>query len=350
MKKKDHIEVLGLMSGTSLDGLDMAFCRFPHSLDSFEILDTATVSYPNDLRQRLSESVDSSAEDLALLNVELGKWMGSKVRHFLEQGSYHPDLIASHGHTVFHQPENGLTVQIGNSADICAATDIQVVSDFRSLDIALGGQGAPLVPIGDELLFSEYTYCLNLGGIANISYHSGGGRSAFDLCACNMVLNHLARREGLEYDRDGSLAAGGNHVDSLARSLESWSYLSRNPPKSLGFEQVKEELFPLLDPDIPTADLLHTFSHHIAATVAESCVGKGTLLITGGGAHNTYLRRLISEKAKAVEVIYPEKQLVDFKEALVFAFLGALWRQQKPNVLSSVTGADFDHVGGSSIG
>jgi anhydro-N-acetylmuramic acid kinase len=165
-----------------------------------------------------------------------------------------------------------------------------------------------------------------------------------------MVLNYLASREGLEYDKDGSIAASGNNVDSLARSLESWSYLSRRPPKSLGFEQVSEELFPLLDPGIPRADLLHTFSNHIAATVAHSCIRKGTLLITGGGAHNTYLRQLIAEKAKGVEVVYPEKQLVDFKEALVFAFLGALWQQQKPNVLSSVTGAEFDHVGGRSIG
>ncbi|MEJ2004549.1 MAG: anhydro-N-acetylmuramic acid kinase [Cyclobacteriaceae bacterium] len=349
MKKRDHIEVLGLMSGTSLDGLDMALCRFPDSMDSYELIKAETLTYTEELQNRLGRSVELTSEELFRLDADLGRWMGNAVNSFLTSDAQKPDLIASHGHTVFHQPEQGITVQIGNPAFIHAATGIRVISDFRTLDVALGGQGAPLVPIGDELLFGEYNYCLNLGGIANISFRENGIRHAFDICACNMILNRLAQREGMAYDRDGLLAAAGRLIEPLYSALQDWHYLAKDPPKSLGYEQISAELFPLLSEDHDTRDLLHTFSQHIAEEVARTCKKSGTMLISGGGAHNKFLRKLIAEKSNA-DIIYNDTGLVDFKEAIVFAFLGALHSRRKINVLSSVTGSVRDHIGGMATG
>ena len=349
MKKKDHIEVLGLMSGTSLDGLDMAYCRFPAEADSYELLHAVTKPYPKDLRERLERSVMLPAEELFVLDAEIGKWMGNAIVEFLGNTQLKPDIISSHGHTVFHQPDKGITVQIGNAAHMHAITGIRVIHDFRSLDVALGGQGAPLVPVGDELLFGSYTYCLNLGGIANISFDKEGSRQAFDICACNMVLNHLARREGIEYDADGALASQGQIIEPLLSALRNWDYLGKKSPKSLGYEQISSELFPLLDKNASTPDLLHTFCHHIAEEVSRACTSPGTMLISGGGAHNSFLRDLIAYKA-GIKVEYGENGVVDFKEAIIFAFLGALHAFEKVNVLSSVTGARRDHIGGMSIG
>lgn len=351
MKKKGDIEVIGLMSGTSLDGLDMAVCRFPEKMDGFTIISARTVSYSPDMKKRLESAVTMTSEDLLALDAELGRWMGEQVRNFIDETESQPDLVSSHGHTVFHQPHRGFTLQIGKAAHIYANVRIPVISDFRSLDVALGGEGAPLVPVGDELLFPEYSSCLNLGGIANISYRENGRRMAFDICACNMVMNMLAEREGREYDNEGSLAASGKLLPEIKEKLNNWEFIHQNPPKSLGFEQISSEIFPLLSKEYRTEDLLHTFIDHLTDQIAKIANRyPGSMLITGGGAHNTYLRTILSEKLSDTQIVYPDPLLVNYKEALIFAFLGALHSQGKVNVLSSVTGASMDHTAGIRIG
>ena len=259
------------------------------------------------------------------------------------------DCIASHGHTVFHQPERGITVQIGSPAHIKAVTGLPVISDFRSLDVALGGQGAPLVPAGDLLLFGEYDYCLNLGGIANISFTSAENeRLAFDVTFCNMVLNYLAARKGMAYDEGGQMAGSGSLIKELQAALMEWSYYDQKGPRSLGFEQVSADIFPLLQYE-GVSDVLHTCVLHVAHKIAECCKTPGRMLITGGGAHNTFLHEQIQHALSGVEVVYPEPWLVDYKEAIVFSLLGALRVWGKENVLSSVTGASADSVSGQYL-
>ena len=345
MKNPHHLEVIGMMSGTSLDGLDLAWCRFQSDNPSeFELLAHKTLPYPEALQSRLAKAVNASAEELFALDAELGQYMGLHVTAFIGDKNP-PDLLSSHGHTIFHQPHRGFTSQIGSAAHLRATTGLPVVSDFRSLDVARGGQGAPLVPVGDALLFSDYDYCLNLGGIANVSYvHENGSRIAFDITFCNMVLNYLASREGAAYDSEGALAREGSVIDTLAAELRNWSYYSINPPKSLGFEEVSEQILPLLN-EGDTRDLLRTCTEHIAEQVIKSCPHDGKMLITGGGAHNTFLRECLESKP-GLDIVYPDSWLVDYKEAIVFALLGALRIWNKPNVYASVTGASSDSVSG----
>ena len=351
MKKKGDIEVIGLMSGTSLDGLDMAWCHFTDSeAPQFAVLAAKTVEYPSILKSKLGDAVSLGAEELFALDAQLGQWMGKQVEAFMTGRSGKPDLIASHGHTIFHQPDRGFTVQIGNAAHLYAITGIRIISDFRSLDVALGGQGAPLVPIGDDLLFGKYNYCLNLGGIANISYRANGVRKAFDICACNMILNYLAQRDGKEYDDGGKLARSGNCIPELLVALNKWSYLAEPAPKSLGFEQISAEIFPLFSTSYAVNDLLNTCVEHIADQISAASPEAGSLLMTGGGAHNNWLRERLAVKRPDLELIYPDPMIVNFKEAIVFAFLGALHEWGKVNVLSSVTGAARDHISGQALG
>ena len=344
-----ELEVIGVMSGTSLDGLDLAWCRFDADDPSqFELLSTKTLPYPESLQGKLSEAVKIPAEDLFELDAELGRWFGKQLVDFIGTRPA-PDAVASHGHTVFHQPERGITVQIGNPAHIKAATGLPVISDFRSLDVALGGQGAPLVPVGDQLLFSAYDYCLNLGGIANISYSSNENkRVAFDVTFCNMVLNHLSGRMGKDYDEGGEMARSGSVIQELLTALDKWSYYDQKGPRSLGFEQVSADIFPIVE-DGDVADLLHTCVLHIAQRIAQCCNKPGRMLITGGGSHNSFLREQMEQSLSGVEVVYPEPWLVDYKEAIVFALLGALRIWGKVNVLSSVTGASEDSVSGQYL-
>ena len=343
-----ELEVIGVMSGTSLDGLDLAWCRFrTDDLSHFDLLSSKTLPYQESLQQRLADAVNISSEDLFQLDADLGTWFGKQIADFI--GDRHPpDAIASHGHTIFHQPNRGFTVQIGNAAHIKAATGLPVISDFRSLDVALGGQGAPLVPVGDRVLFGEYEYCLNLGGIANISYEKDGDRVAYDITFCNMVLNHLSKRRQMEYDKGGQMASEGKIDANLLNALDKWSYYSQTGPRSLGFEQVSAEIFPLLE-GMGIPDLLHTCVIHITRKIAESCDQSGKLLLTGGGAHNDFLRMCLQQELPMLEVIYPERWLVDYKEAIVFALLGTLRIIGQTNVLASVTGASHDSVGGQFL-
>lgn len=342
---------IGVMSGTSLDGMDVAWCRFEHRDNawSYHILDAETFPYPPDFRQRLAEATRLSALEYAQLDVDLGVFFAQRLNQWIGQRPK-PDFIASHGHTVFHQPQHGLTTQIGSGAVIAAQTGIRTVCDFRTTDVALGGQGAPLVPIGDELLFGQYDACLNLGGFSNISFRKDDCRLAFDISPCNMALNLLANRQGLEYDPDGKIAQSGQLIPQLLEQLNQLEYYWLSPPKSLGKEWFDGTFFPLLKPFLgqySLPDCLRTVVEHIALQIAAVVPAlAGQMLVTGGGAHNRFLIGQLSEKSP-LQVIIPDPLTIDYKEALVFAFLGLLRLQETSNCLKSVTGAISDNCGGA---
>jgi anhydro-N-acetylmuramic acid kinase len=282
-----------------------------------------------------------SAPELRKLDIEFGNWMADQVNEFKLNKNWDANFIASHGHTIFHQPENGFTLQIGNGASLAARTEITSICDFRQGDISLGGQGAPLVPIGDELLFNEYTYCLNLGGFANVSYKEKGVRKAYDISALNVVLNELSRRLGHEYDNAGEIASKGKVIPSLLERLNALKYYQQAAPKSLGTEWVKSTIDPIINEysneDIP--DLLATMGYHFAQQIGNQLQMEGKTLVTGGGAKNTWLINQIKGfSVSTLEV--PTTNLIDNKESLIFALLGYLRLHGMPNTLSSVTGAE----------
>jgi anhydro-N-acetylmuramic acid kinase len=348
--KKVKYKLIGLMSGTSLDGLDIAFCTFSFSAGKWDFsIDAAeTIPYSVQWKSRLASIHNASALDLALTHVDYGHLLGKLSRKFIRKHKVEPDFISSHGHTIFHQPSMGLTLQIGHGAAIAAETGIPVISDFRAMDVALGGQGAPLVPIGDMLLFSGYDLCLNLGGIANISFTEKGKRLAYDICPVNQVLNRLAAELKMEYDKDGKLACSGKVNESLLKKLNSLPFFIQKPPKSLGREWISDVVFPLLSGfSIPVKDKLSTFCEHIAMQIALSTAKKpeGRMLVTGGGALNKFLVNRIKDHVKH-RIVIPDPVIINFKEALVFAFLGVLRYREETNCLSSVTGASHDNTGG----
>ena len=353
--------ILGLMSGTSLDGIDLALCDIGER--GYRILAAETVPYYEEWRRRLMTLENASAYEYAIANVELGHHYGRVVNRFLK-GKERPEAIASHGHTIFHQPDKGLTAQIGDGDAIAAETGLPVVFDFRTLDVALGGQGAPLVPVGDELLFGGYDACLNLGGIANISFRSEGGggeyeRVAFDVCPCNMALNRLAAMLGYPYDKGGVNARGGQVQTCLLHALDALDYYTLPGPKSLGKEWFVERFWPILKEFlgvVPTQtkvrDTLATVSAHIAMQIGRVLEARkiGSLLVTGGGAFNTYLLEQLGDYRPEVDIIVPDDMIVNYKEALVFAYLGYLRLGGKVNTLASVTGARCDSIGGTVSG
>jgi anhydro-N-acetylmuramic acid kinase len=254
-------------------------------------------------------------------------------------------LLSSHGHTVFHNPKDGYSVQIGSGAVLAAQTNLPVVCDLRSLDIAYGGQGAPLVPLVDSILFSEYTACLNLGGFANISILP----KAWDIGVCNNLLNMLAREKGVEYDAEGSIAKSGEIIGDLLEKMLSISYHRLPPPKSLGVEWMHKELCPLLEKvaNHPLEDRMRTAVEYIAISIINDCPKTGKILVTGGGVFNSYLIQRLNELADGVEFYLPESDIINGKEAFAFAFLGLLRWLGKPNVLKSTTGASKESSGGA---
>ncbi len=340
------------MSGTSLDGVDMALCDITEH--GYRVLKATTVPYPTEWRQRLACLDKATAFEYALTDVELGHYMGRLIHEFLADVDTPCDAVASHGHTIFHRPEMGLTTQIGNGDAIAAECRLPVISNFRTLDVALGGQGAPLVPIGDELLFGEYDACLNLGGIANISYRKENGqREAFDICPCNMPLNLLAARLGLDYDPNGQHAAQGNVLTCLKLRLDDLPYYGQTAPKSMGKEWFSEYFWPLLEQcDNDTDDLLATVSAHIAWQTAQVLRRESitSLLVTGGGAFNSDLIDRISLYAPTTTITVPDTLTVNYKEAIVFALLGYLRLKGETNTLQSVTGAICDSCSGNISG
>lgn len=349
MKKSDY-HVLGVMSGTSLDGIDLAevFLYLSHENRwSFEWGSMVTVPYSEEWRRRLREAVHFSEGRMKTLNREYTQYLGGIISDFITKNKLtNLDAVCSHGHTVLHQPEKGLTLQIGNLPDLAQLIQENVVCDFRVQDVALGGQGAPLVPIGDDLLFGSYDYCLNLGGFANCSFEEDGKRIAFDICPVNVVLNFYAEQLGHPYDQGGKLAASGILDQNLLDKLNGLDFYLKPPPKSLGIEWVSKEIMPLMNTSKTTnLDKLHTYTEHIALQLAAQFENGSSLLITGGGAYNTYLiERLGSHKSLKVQI--PDKKLIEYKEALVFGLLGVLKLREEVNCLASVTGAEKDHSSG----
>lgn len=339
---------IGLMSGTSLDGLDICFVRFEKAYSwSFNIIKAETVSYSETLCDRLKNAINLPAEELLELHSAYGFFLGQTVKSFIEKHQLkNIDLIASHGHTVYHQPQKKFTLQIGDGRAIKLETGIPVVYDFRSQDVLMGGNGAPLVPIGDELLFSEYDACLNLGGFSNISLQYEGKRIAFDIAPVNIILNKLAQDLGKNFDESGNLARKGIIHKELLSSLNSLEFYHQTHPKSLGVEWCNVNIFPLLE-NLNTLDALATITEHAAYQIAE-IINKSQLrnvLFTGGGTYNNYLIEKIRNKTKA-EIIIPEKEIIDFKEALIFALMGILRLNNEINILASATGSNADHCSG----
>ncbi|MDR0419024.1 MAG: anhydro-N-acetylmuramic acid kinase [Prevotellaceae bacterium] len=348
----DSITVLGLMSGTSLDGLDLCLASFQKQLNRwiFKIMKAQTFPYPPQLKQRLQHAHTLNAPDFILLHKEYGRFLGEQSKHFLNATANSADYIASHGHTIFHQPEKGITFQIGCGANIAAATGVSTIHDFRSLDVALGGQGAPLVPIGDNLLFPDYDICLNLGGFANISYNDEqGNRVAFDICPCNIVLNQLVKVKGTDCDTNGNYASQGTVCEPLLKELNSLAFYSKKGAKSLSREWVEQGFMSRLEGyDLSAEDHLRTMCEHIAMQISKN-VSMRSMLVSGGGAHNSFLMNKIREHCDSCRITVPNKEIVDFKEALIFAFLGALYVSNENNTLSSATGASRNSIGGTLV-
>lgn len=349
--KKEFYNVIGVMSGTSLDGVDLAHIHFNIKNEQwyFKILESETIAYSEDWVNQLKEAVDFSKEKLKVLNQEYTQLLSKIIIEFVEKHKLQNlDAVCSHGHTILHQPQNGFTLQIGNLPQIATLTKQMVVCDFRVQDVQLGGQGAPLVPIGDRILFSEYDYCMNLGGFSNVSFEENDKRIAFDISPVNTVLNFYANQLGLKYDDKGKISSTGTINEELLKNLNQLDFYQLQHPKSLGFEFVKETVLPLIENfKLSIEDKLRTFTEHIAFQTALALpTKKGQLLITGGGAYNDFLIARIQYYLPEMKIIIPEKEILEFKEALIFALLGVLKLRNEINVLCSVTGAERDHCSG----
>ena len=345
---KKHVFALGLMSGTSLDGVDVAYVKFhENNYSDFEILFADTISYSKEWKQLLQNAIRFSKKELEDLDITYGKYLGKIVNNFITNYKVGPiDFIASHGHTILHEPEKGITLQIGSGKQIATITNQKVVCDFRTQDVKLGGQGAPLVPIGDELLFSDYQYCINLGGFSNVSYQKDGQRIAFDICPVNIVLNYYANKLGFAYDESGKMAALGQINQQVLQQLNDLSFYEKESPKSLGLEWVKSSVFPILEKsELDVKVVLSTFVEHIAIQISKVIINSSSVLFTGGGAYNAFLMERIAYHSK-VEINLPKETLIDFKEALIFSFLGLLKLKGEINCLKSVTGASKNHSSG----
>lgn len=348
MKKTDYF-VLGVMSGTSLDGIDVAYIHFNlNSGYTFEVLTATTYAYPEIWENRLAKAIGFNETELLSLNEEYTAFLANKISCFIKENKIEKlDAVCSHGHTIKHEPENKFTLQIGNLPQLAKYLKTKVICDFRVQDVELGGQGAPLVPIGDLLLFADYRYCLNLGGFANISEKKDNRIIAYDICAVNTVFNLYAQKLGKAYDAEGKLAVRGTLNEKLLQKLTNLPFYKLAPPKSLGIEWVQAEILPLLEASkLSTFDILHTYAHHVAQQIANRLtLNNEKVLVTGGGAFNTYLLELFRLYSKC-EFVIPEKQLVEYKEAIIFGLLGVLKLENKINVLKQVTGASRDHSSG----
>jgi len=336
--------VLGLMSGSSLDGIDIALCRFETDEKNnymYTILEAETISYPQSWIETLTKLSSSTGEELIEKDISYGKYLGYVAKSFIEKYKLSVDFIASHGHTIFHQPDKAFTFQLGNGQAMATASGLTVICNFRSKDISLGGQGAPLVPIGDELLFPEYAVCLNLGGIANISYTKFGRRMAHDVCPANQVLNSLSKQLGFDFDKGGEIASKGTINQELLSRLNQDKYYDQSAPKSLSNQYVQSNFIELINKiDDSIENKLRTCTEHIVQQICKdtNVLPKGKLLATGGGALNTFLIHHLQESSKH-DVHVPEKKLVDYKEAMVFAFMSVLRIRDEINCFASVTGA-----------
>jgi len=353
-------KVIGLMSGSSLDGLDIAFVQLQENGGkwSYEILQADCYEYDDNWIKKLKNAVTLNALDYQLLHTEYGHYLGRQVNLFIENNNLHHQvgLISSHGHTTFHMPGKLMTGQLGDGAAIASETLLPVVTDLRAMDVAFGGQGAPIVPIGEKLLLGDYTYFLNLGGIANISANINDEFIAFDVCAANRVLNMLAEEKGLVFDEDGKLAAAGNINNELLQKLNALEYYKQPSPKSLANDFGIETVFPIIkQSSLSAEDAMRTYAEHIVVQINNAILScrqwtvDSRLLATGGGAFNSFLVKRLQEALDEmnIEVIIPEENLIKYKEALIMALMGTLRWREEYNVLASVTGAKRNTIGGA---
>jgi anhydro-N-acetylmuramic acid kinase len=353
-------KVIGLMSGSSLDGLDIVYTELHENRGdwSFEIIAADCYEYDAAWKERLRTAISLHAQDYLLLHTAYGHHLGQQVNRFIEENNLHfkVGLIASHGHTTFHLPAQKMTGQLGDGAAIAATTGINVVSDLRALDVAFGGQGAPIVPIGEQLLWKDYSMFLNLGGIANISFKTADDYIAFDVCPANRVLNLLIGKLGQEYDPGGQTAASGEVNESLLQQLNALAYYQQSYPKSLANSFGTDEVFPLVEgTGLSVPDALCTYTEHIVIQIARAVTNSkletrnSKLFVTGGGAFNSFLMERLSAVLQplSIEVVVPDENTVKYKEALVMALIGVLRWREEYNVLSSVTGAQRDSIGGA---
>jgi len=348
------MKAIGLMSGSSLDAIDIAYCEFNKTEKkwSFQMPITESIPMPERWKARLIHLPTQSALVYVKTHTYLGHFLGETLCNFIQKNQLKPDLIASHGHTIFHEPQNLMTAQIGDGAAIAAITGIPTITQLRSSDVALGGQGAPIVPIGDKYLFADHRFCLNLGGIANISVKTADDMVAYDIGGANQILNRLVGPLGIPYDDKGTLARKGQLNTDLFNALNELPFFRQLPPKSLSNQWVQTTLWEKIGTAaLSVEDSLHTFCKHLAEQVATAIspynpTKNDELLITGGGAFNSFLVEQIVE-AVPCKVVVPDEKIISFKEALVMAFCGVLRWQQIPNVFSSVTGAKQDSVNGA---
>ncbi len=349
--KTNSYWVIGVMSGTSLDGIDLAYLHLTKQQGSwkYRFITTSTVAYSRLWQKKLSEADTYSSTELKQLDTAYTHYLARQIKKFIKHHGLHQiDAVCSHGHTILHQPENHYTLQIGNLPKLADLIQVQVICNFRVQDVKLGGQGAPLVPIGDQLLFPEYSACINLGGFANISLLKNGTRLAYDLCPVNTVLNFYAQKCGKPFDAQGQIARSGTVDTALLNHLNQLAFYQRQPPKSLGIEWVKKHLFPLLKAQKkPPKDLLATLTQHIAQQLSKAVapLADGRILVTGGGAYNDFLIESFQKQTTA-QIVIPNKELIAYKEALIFGLLGVLRLRKEVNVLRSVTGAAKDHSSG----
>ncbi len=347
---KNEYKVIGVMSGTSLDGIDLAYVTFKFDeVWDFKIEIAETLEYDSYWLNILHNLTSFSLEKLQKIDYDYSIYLAHKIRDFLSKNSIEfVDAVCSHGHTALHEPEKGLTYQIGNRDSVSKELNITLICDFRVQDVKLGGQGAPLVPIGDQLLFADYGYCLNLGGFANISNEKNGNRIAYDICAVNTVLNHYSGLLGHKYDDKGEIASKGSMNEKLFKQLNSLDFFSQSFPKSLGLEWVKKEIFPLIDDyHLNPQDVLRTFVEHIAFQITKELIGNSEemVLITGGGVYNLFLIDRIKSMTNN-KIVIPDNLIINYKEALIFGLLGVLKLRNEVNCLCSVTGAKSDHSSG----
>lgn len=347
-------QLIGLMSGTSLDGLDVVnveFFRNSRGEIEFNLLGFQTCKFPDELMRKIKSAMDLSGLNFMYLDNEIGDFYGDCVNSFILKHKIDKSkifAISSHGQTIFHQPEKGLTVQIGNGTNLAVKTGLKVVNNFRTKDVALGGQGAPLVPVGDFALFhSQAESFLNIGGISNVSFRKNDEICAFDICPGNLPLNKLANSRGLDYDKNGDLAKKGELNFFLLDMLNELDFYREKAPKSLGVEWLENHFYPLIKFDKDIENNLRTVLEHEAIQIANVLNANNlkSVFISGGGALNKFLVDRITHYFEG-KVVIPPKEIIEFKEAIIFAFLGFLYFENEVNSLSSVTGASRDSVGG----
>ena len=342
--------IVAVMSGTSLDGIDIIYLNFKWDNGwKYTVFESETTLYSRCWVGVLSGLIDRDISELKTIDRDYTTYLATVINKFIDKNKIkNIHAVCSHGHTALHQPHNGVTYQIGNLPKLATLIHQTVVCDFRVEDVALGGQGAPLVPIGDALLFKDFDFCINLGGFANISAEENQQRIAYDICPVNIVLNHYVKQLGFDYDDEGKIAASGKINNNLLEKLNALEFYTEIPPKSLGLEWVSKYIFPLIDSyNLETNTILKTFIQHVAIQISKAINTKvkASVLITGGGVYNTYLIQNI-QALTTHKIEQPNNETVEFKEAIIFGLLGVLKLRNEINCLSSVTGASRNHSSG----